>query len=92
MSTLLYEPEYNSILGMPLQRITKKLGAECRIAQKVRHALVNNGYFVSDEYGFELYYEIYGTGERKILFINPSGGSLDDYRHIISKLVDNEEF
>ncbi|KAA6393408.1 MAG: hypothetical protein EZS28_011068 [Streblomastix strix] len=86
------ESETDTTLEIPLQRFNIKVGRENEIANKVRQALVKNEYFALDENGTELYYEIYGRGEHKILFINASGRSLDDYRHLISRFLDLNQF
>ncbi|KAK2959549.1 putative alpha/beta hydrolase [Blattamonas nauphoetae] len=76
----------------PLVRRSLKLGAEARLADLQQSHLHLHGFYTTSEENFALYYETYGTGPTKILLVPGWGGHMDDYRHLLISLLDNDDF
>ncbi|KAA6390322.1 MAG: hypothetical protein EZS28_014153 [Streblomastix strix] len=79
-------PEY-------LQRFSNKTGVEGELAQRQKNAVYQNGIFESPDENdkFSLYYELYGQGPVKIIFIQGFGGDMDLYRRILIPMLEHPE-
>ncbi|KAK2958151.1 putative alpha/beta hydrolase [Blattamonas nauphoetae] len=76
----------------PLVRHSLKKGAEARLADLQQSHLHLHGYYTTTEEKFAIYYETYGTGPTKVLLVPGWGGHMDDYRHLLISLLDNDDF
>ncbi|KAA6387687.1 MAG: hypothetical protein EZS28_016789 [Streblomastix strix] len=77
-----------------LHRLDLKVGLEGELAQKQKNSVYQNGLFDSpdEKDKFSLYYEVYGQGEIKVLFICGFSGDMDIYRRILLPLIEYKEF
>ncbi|KAK2959520.1 putative Alpha/Beta hydrolase protein [Blattamonas nauphoetae] len=76
----------------PLVRHSLKKGAEALLTNLQLFYLNSHGYFTTTEENFAIYYETYGAGPTKVLIVPGWGGHMDDHRHLLISLLENEAF
>ncbi|KAK2962441.1 putative alpha/beta hydrolase [Blattamonas nauphoetae] len=72
----------DEISGDPLYRHLLKTGLEAAIACEQREHLNRHGFFVDSSTKRSVWYETYGKGPKKVIFVVGFIGHLDDYRHV----------
>ncbi|KAH7827211.1 putative Alpha/Beta hydrolase protein [Monocercomonoides exilis] len=82
----------SNLLIAPLSRLDKKTGKEAHFSQRQRQAIRRNGIFSMEKKGVELYYELYGEGKKKVIFVCGLGDPMDDWRRTVLSLLMHEEF
>ncbi|KAA6372479.1 MAG: putative alpha/beta hydrolase [Streblomastix strix] len=77
-----------------LDRLDLKTGIEGELAQKQKNLVFSNGFFQSPDQKdqFSLYYELYGQGPIKEIFICGFGGDMDLYRRVLLPTLSRPEF
>ncbi|KAH7829861.1 putative Alpha/Beta hydrolase protein [Monocercomonoides exilis] len=80
------------LMQEPLKRLDTKTGAEGELCKRQKAAIRRNGLFVVEKENYQLYYELYGNGEKKVIFVSGLSGTMDDWRRSVLKLLEYNEF